>query len=78
MQLKYTTYTELQVGADLLVDASLRVAVVSLDDLRLVETSQDVHQTASVPVVRHTTSVVNVAGCVHQDLEGELIQLGGA
>ena len=44
---------------------ALRVQMVGGEDLRVVVVSQYSQQTATIPVVRHTTAVVNVARSVY-------------
>lgn len=56
---------------DLLVNARFRELVVFIEDFWFVEVVKDAHHTATIPVVRHTTSVVNVSSGVHQHLSTE-------
>ena len=53
---------------DLLVNARLRKLVLFYKDFMFVEIVEDAHHAASIPVVRHTTTIVNMAGRVHQHL----------
>ena len=50
---------------DLLVNARLRKLVIFDEDFMFVEIVKDAHHAASIPVVRHTTTIVNMAGRVH-------------
>lgn len=54
---------------DLLVNARLRKLVIFDEDFMFVEIVKDAHHAASIPVIRHTTTIVNMAGRVHQHLK---------
>ena len=62
------SYHEIIVGVDLLVDARLRVVMVSVEDGWAIEVVEDVYQTSSVPVIGHSAAVVDVASRVDQHL----------
>ena len=42
--------------------------MVGGEDVKAVEVVEDVDETSSVPVVRHSATIVDVAGSVHQHL----------
>lgn len=56
---------------DLLVNARFGELVVFIEDFCFVEVIKDAHHTATIPVVCHTTSIVNVSSSVHQHLSTE-------
>lgn len=55
---------------DLVVDVADAVTVLLVNDFVSVVVAENVHQAASVPIVRHTTAIVDMAGCVLQHLFG--------
>ena len=56
------------IGRDLSKDAGLRVQMISLQDVGVVVALQDIHETASVPVVGDTAAIVDVTSSVLQNL----------
>lgn len=59
----------IRLGVQLMIDARLGELVVSVESSRAVEVVEDVHDAATVPVVCHTATVVDVTGRVLQHLE---------
>jgi len=55
-------------GGNLAVNARLRVHMLLGEALLVVEVGQDGHHAAPVPVVRHTTAIVDVTSRVDQHL----------
>ena len=73
----FLTYREVVVRANLSVVAGGRVNVVFIEHLVVVVVSEDAHEAATIPVVRHTTSVVDMTRSVEEHLEWELLQRRG-
>lgn len=63
-------HVEVVGGLDLVVDARGAVAVIMEEHGGAVVVLQDVHDTATVPVIRDTAPVVDLPSCVLEDLRG--------
>ena len=61
---KCVCYLVVCVGRELVVDIRLREIVLLTESFRTVEVIEDVHNASPVPVICHTTTVVDMAGSV--------------
>ena len=59
----------IRVRRKLVIDIRLREDVLCAESGRAVEIVQDVHDTPPVPVIRHTTTIVDVTSSVLQYLK---------
>ena len=64
----YTCYLVICVSWELVVDIRLREVVLFTESLRTVEVIEDVHNASPVPVICHTTTIVDMTGSVLQNL----------
>ena len=60
-------------GLELLVDGAVVVEISRFKDVLVVVVAEDVHHTSSVPVIRHSTAVVDVSRRVQQHLDPQFI-----
>lgn len=56
----------------LMIDLALVEIIVVIDDYRIVEVLENVHNAAAIPVVCDTATVIDVAGGVLKHLERRL------
>ena len=63
-------------GIQLVVGSGFGEPVLHVEYLHVVVPLQDVHDAASVPVIRHSTSVVDVPGSVLEHLGEEIVVRG--
>ena len=52
-----------------MVDSRLRELVLITESVRTVETVDNVHETSSIPVISHTTTIVDMTSSVLEHLE---------